>query len=60
LIAEEIALDTFRIRHARPDITKPRRRGATRRSALTAPDTPHRDRDRKERRTPPAGLTVIK
>lgn len=59
LVAEEIALDTFHPRQARPKVTKPRRQRAGRRSPSAAYDMLSSARNRKARRISPTGLTVI-
>jgi hypothetical protein len=59
LVAEEIALDTFHARAARPNTPKPRQR-APRRSAAAAYELTHKNERRKGRRTSPTGLTVVK
>jgi hypothetical protein len=59
LVAEEIALDTFCTRQARPSVTKPRRQRA-RRNSSAAYDTLSSDSNRKARRASPTGLTAIK
>lgn len=59
LVAEEIALDTFHARAARPTAAKARQR-APRRSAAAAYDSAQQGESRKGRGAVPRGLAVIK